>query len=174
MCTVYFLMSFYFMLYRLYSNPKATNSDGQYCFKNESEIVLFGFIVPNFICYTFSRGVHIQFLLWINYSLPYLFTKGASLSWKAAIILCILLKKTCYNLTACDALFDWCHSWAANVIQPLALYDVISTVGSGNLSGTWKIITSQLFTQLKSLTLQESLRHDSVVRMIGGYYSVHS
>jgi len=39
------------------------------------------------------------------------------------------------------------------------------------LGATWKVITSEVFTQLRSLSVQQALQHDSVVRMIGGYYT---
>ena len=29
-------------------------------------------LLANFVCYTFSRGVHLQFFVWISFSLPFL------------------------------------------------------------------------------------------------------
>ena len=31
-----------------------------------TELLVLTFVGPNFICYTFARGIHIQFLLWVR------------------------------------------------------------------------------------------------------------
>lgn len=110
LCTIYFLLLFFYLLYRIYEirekvllNIHQRKSGMLLYFVDDSELILFTFMIPNFICYTFSRGIHIQFLLWISFSLPYLFLKAAQLPWFLAVGLYVV--------------FDWCHSWTANVIQ---------------------------------------------------------
>lgn len=96
-----------------------------YQFRDQPEVELFTFLVPNFICYTFSRGIHIQFILWVSFSLPYLFTRGAGLDWKIASILYLM--------------FDWCHSWVANVIQSKYAGVVVDTLLQGDFVGAVEV-----------------------------------
>ena len=72
--------------------------------RRQRELRLLAFVGPNVICYAFSRGVHLQFLLWVAYSLPYLLMGAAGVSGPAALVAMVVV--------------DWAHSWVANVWRP--------------------------------------------------------
>jgi len=139
------------------SLPNSKPFNTWYSFKDESELVLFTFVVPNFICYTFSRGIHIQFLLWISFSLPYLFAKCAGFGWKTSIVAYMLI--------------DWCHSWVANVIQPMFLIESLQALFRGEVGVSLQIIRFKVFSQLRSITIEEVLKSNSPpVQILGAYY----
>lgn len=104
------------------------------------------------ITYTSMRGVHMQFLLWIWFFLPYVLVRGAHLH--PLIALRVL------------ATLDWCHAWVANVIQPLYLLEA----GRAVMEGHWRdalAAVRQAFGQLKSVSPDSG---PNLVRMLGAYY----
>lgn len=134
LCTVYFLLIFYvlyFLMHRKFKEAKKFNKERNLIYpQDQSELILWLFIVPNFICYTFSRGVHIQFLLWIHYSLIYLFTSAARLP--------VLIGFPLYLL------FDWCHSWVPNVIQLTYLNDLLKVLYLGDWQLSLKVFNKYI------------------------------
>eukprot|EP01086_Lenisia_limosa_P006207 TRINITY_DN24882_c0_g1_i1.p1 TRINITY_DN24882_c0_g1~~TRINITY_DN24882_c0_g1_i1.p1 ORF type:complete len:482 (+),score=114.58 TRINITY_DN24882_c0_g1_i1:106-1551(+) len=64
-------------------------------------VVLGIFVLGNFIGYTFSRGIHIQFILWIFFTLVFLFVELAQIN---ALIALVML-----------AVMDFAHQYVPNV-----------------------------------------------------------
>ena len=104
------------------------------------------------ISYTAMRGVHMQFLLWIWFSLPYVLIRGARVHPVIAMILMWSM--------------DWCHSWVSNVIQPLLLLDAGRHVIHGNWTEV-QLSLSRVFSQLKSAPRDTN---KPLVQMLGAYY----
>ena len=161
--TILFLSFCFYFFYLLYYKNRDSNctKTNKFKFTDEKELIINTFIIPNFICYTFSRGVHIQFILWINFSLPYLFTTASSLPWYFGLPIYLL--------------FDWCHSWVPNAIHLYNFKPLLHLISPSNITSIPSFITNNIFTQLKSISFSEALsisKSQHVFNIVGGYYTV--
>eukprot|EP01086_Lenisia_limosa_P005914 TRINITY_DN2378_c0_g1_i1.p1 TRINITY_DN2378_c0_g1~~TRINITY_DN2378_c0_g1_i1.p1 ORF type:complete len:260 (+),score=41.00 TRINITY_DN2378_c0_g1_i1:38-781(+) len=102
--------------------------------------IMMTMVAANFIGYSFSRGAHIQFFLWIYFTLPFLMSAVAKLPSILTLFFIMAM--------------DWAHSWCANVIMVDAIEAALVSFQIGSYANSLTALGS-VFTQLKSLSPDE-------------------
>eukprot|EP00003_Mantamonas_plastica_P011780 TRINITY_DN2168_c0_g1_i1.p1 TRINITY_DN2168_c0_g1~~TRINITY_DN2168_c0_g1_i1.p1 ORF type:complete len:194 (+),score=48.40 TRINITY_DN2168_c0_g1_i1:364-945(+) len=125
---------------------------------DDTSVTLATFTVPHFIAYTFSRGVHIQFFMWLSPTLPFVLTTMAGMSTLGALTIHLLM--------------DWSHSWTANVIQVGEFGKVLEALQDFDIGTAMDTLLNGMFTQLRSVPETAALLEPNTrfVEMVGAYF----
>ena len=136
--TLFFLAALYYPLViralRQSKASRSTSNNSQITF-SAMELFLQTFVATNFVCYVFTRGIHMQFFLWISWSIPYLLMRCCQMNPVLSILLYVVL--------------DWCHSWVANVVILPELFSLTPLQAFTQLQGVpWTAANADTLTIL--------------------------